>query len=62
MKIKKNGLGGACSTYLGEERRGPCSILMGKPERRKPLWIPRLRWENSNEMDLQGVWWEHGLE
>ena len=33
---------------------------MGKPERKRPLGRPRLRWEDNIKMDLQvevyGVW------
>jgi hypothetical protein len=41
------------------ERRGVYRILVGKPEGKKPLGRPRLRWEEDNiKMDLQGVgWW-----
>jgi hypothetical protein len=35
-------MGGACSTY--EERRGVYKVLVGKPEGKKPLGRPRLRW------------------
>ena len=35
-------------------------VLVGKPEGKRPLWRPRLRWENNTKMDLQevgcGVW------
>ena len=30
-------------------------ILVGKPERKKPLGRPRRRWEDNIKMDLQGV-------
>jgi 3-oxoacyl-ACP reductase-like protein len=44
-------MGGACSTYEGEAR---CvKVLVGKPEGKKPLGRPRLRWENNIKMDLQ---------
>jgi hypothetical protein len=38
-------------------------VLVGKPERKRPLGRPRLRWEDSNRMDLQEVGWgcEDGL-
>jgi hypothetical protein len=43
------------------ERRGVYRILVGKPERERPLRRPRHRWENNIKMDLQevgcgGVW------
>jgi hypothetical protein len=36
-------MGGTCSTYI--EFRGVYRVLVGKPERKKPLGISRLRWE-----------------
>jgi len=44
-------MGGACSTYGGEERR----ILMGKPEGKRPLGRLRPRWDYNIRMDLQEV-------
>jgi len=40
------------------ERRGVYRILVGKPERKRPLGIPRRRWEDNIKMGLQevGVW------
>jgi len=37
------------------ERRGVYKVLMRKPERKKPLWRPRLRWDHNIKMDLQAV-------
>jgi hypothetical protein len=37
------------------ERRGAYRILVGKPERKRPLGRPRRRWENNIKMDLQEV-------
>jgi hypothetical protein len=34
-------------------------ILVGKPERKKPLGRPRHKWEDNVEMDLDGVDWMH---
>jgi len=36
------------------ERRGICSVLVGKPEGKRPLGRPRRRWENI-KMVLQEV-------
>jgi len=45
--------GGACGTYGGWER---CSqVLVGKPERKRPLWRPRRRWEDNIKMDFLEV-------
>ena len=42
---------------IGEER-GSYSVLMGKPEGRRPLGRPRRRWVDNIRMDLQdvGMW------
>ena len=41
-------------------RRGVYSVLVGKPERKRPLGRPRSRWEDNIKMDLHevgcGVW------
>jgi hypothetical protein len=40
------------------EGRGAYRILVGKPERKRPLGRPRRRWDDNIRMDLQevGVW------
>jgi hypothetical protein len=35
------------------ERRGVYRVLVGKPERNRPLRRPRRRWEDDIKMDLQ---------
>ena len=35
------------------EKRGVHMVLMGKPERKRPLGGPRRRWEDNMKMDLQ---------
>jgi hypothetical protein len=37
------------------EKRGAYRILVGRPERRRPLGRPRHRWEDNIRMDLQEV-------
>jgi hypothetical protein len=37
------------------ERRGVYRVLVGKPERKRPLGIPRIRWEDNIKMDLRKV-------
>jgi hypothetical protein len=32
------------------EGRGLCSVLVGKPEGKRQLWIPRRRWEDNIKM------------
>jgi hypothetical protein len=39
---------------MGEDR-GVHKVLVGKPEAKKPLGRPRLRWEDNIKMDLQKV-------
>jgi hypothetical protein len=39
---------------MGEER-GVHRVLVGKPERKRPLGRPRRRWEDNIKMDLQEV-------
>jgi hypothetical protein len=36
-------------------RRGVYRALLGKPERKRPLWKPRQRWEDNIKMNLQEV-------
>ena len=40
--------------HMGEER-WVYRVLVGKPERRRPLGRPRSRWVDNNRMDLQEV-------
>ena len=37
------------------EWRSVYMVLMGKPEGKRPLGRPRLRWENNIKMDLQEI-------
>jgi hypothetical protein len=52
-KIEKNEIGGLCSA--DREKRGVNRILGGKPEGKKPLGRPRLRWKENIKVDLQEV-------
>ena len=38
-----------------EERTGVYTVLVGKPEGKRPLGRPRRRWEDNIKMDLQEV-------
>jgi hypothetical protein len=51
-KIEKNEMGWACSAY--GEKRAYTGFSWGKPEGKRPLGRPRLRWEDI-KMDLQEV-------
>jgi len=37
------------------DRKGLYKVLVGKPEGKRPLGRPRLRWEDKSKMDLQEV-------
>jgi hypothetical protein len=39
------------------EMRNARNILVGKCERKIPVWRPRRRWEYNIRMDLGEVWW-----
>jgi hypothetical protein len=39
------------------EKRNAYRILVGKPEGKKPLGIPRRRWEDNIRMDLREIGW-----
>jgi hypothetical protein len=40
------------------ERRNAYRILVGKPERRRPLGRPRCRWVDNIKMDLRDIGWD----
>jgi hypothetical protein len=44
-------VGRACSTH--GKKRSACTILVGKPEGKRPLGRPR--WEDNIKMDLREV-------
>jgi hypothetical protein len=46
-------MGGACSAYGAG--RDVHRVLVGKPEGKRPLGRPRLRWEDNMMMDIQEV-------
>jgi hypothetical protein len=48
-------MGGVCST--NGEKRNACRLLVGKPERKRPVGRPRLRWVDNIRMDLGEVGW-----
>jgi hypothetical protein len=39
------------------EKRNAYKILVGKPERKRPLGRPRRRWEDNVKMDLREIGW-----
>jgi len=46
-------MSGACSEY--RERRRVYRVFVGKPEGKRPLGRPTLKWESNIKMDLQEV-------
>jgi hypothetical protein len=38
-----------------EEERGIYSVLVGKPQGKRPLGRPRRRWEDNIKMDLREI-------
>jgi hypothetical protein len=46
----------ACST--NGETRNEYRILLGKPERKRPLGRPRRRWVDNIEMDYRELRWD----
>ena len=44
---------------MGEDR-GVHTVLVWKPEGKRPLGRPRRRWEDNIKMDLQEVWGGRG--
>jgi hypothetical protein len=40
------------------ERRKAYRILVGKPERRRPLGRPRRRWVDNIKMDVREIGWD----
>jgi hypothetical protein len=42
--------------HMGEERN-MYRVLIGKPERKRPLERPRRRWEDGIRMDLREIGW-----
>jgi hypothetical protein len=39
------------------EKRNAHRVLVGKPERKRPLGRPRRRWEDNIKMDLKKIGW-----
>jgi hypothetical protein len=48
--------------HVGEERRDAYRVLVGKPDRKRPLGRHRRRWEDNIKMYLQEVGWGHGQD
>jgi hypothetical protein len=44
------------------EGRNVYRVLVGKPEGKRPLERPRVRWEDGIKMDLREIGWGEGVE
>jgi hypothetical protein len=53
--VKEDEMGRPCSTH--GEKRNAYRILVGKPERKRPLGRPRLRWEDNIKIDPEEIGW-----
>jgi hypothetical protein len=51
--VKENEMGRSCST--NGEKRNAYRILVGKPERKRPLGTARRRWVESIEMHVREI-------
>jgi len=43
--------------HMWERERNACRVLVGKPERKRPLGRPRRRWEDNVKIDLTEAGW-----
>jgi hypothetical protein len=48
-------MGRATNTH--GKKRNTCIILMGRPEGKRPVELPRRRWEDSVKMNLRKIGW-----
>jgi hypothetical protein len=55
VQDKEDEMGRACST--NGEKRNAYRILVGKPERKRPLGRPRRSWVDNIKMDLRAIEW-----
>jgi hypothetical protein len=56
LKIKEDEIGRACSK--NGEKRNAYRILVGKPEGKRPLGKPGLRWVDNIKIDLREIEWD----
>ena len=55
VRVIKSRMSSAGHVARMGEKRGVYSVLVGKPEGKKPLGRPRRRWDENIRMDLQEV-------
>jgi hypothetical protein len=56
--IKSRRMRWAGHIALTGEKRNACRLLVGKPERKRPLGRPRRRWVDNIKMDLREIEWD----
>jgi hypothetical protein len=54
--IKSRRMRWAAHVARMEEGRGVYRVLVGRPEGKRPLGRPRLRWEDDIKLDLREIW------
>jgi hypothetical protein len=55
-QVKEDEMGKACST--NGKKRNAYRILVEMLEEKRPLGIPRRRWEDNIKMDLREIGWD----
>ena len=60
MRVVKSRMRWAGHLACMGERRGVYSVLIGKPEGKRPLGRPRRRWKDNIKTDLQEVGGDFG--
>jgi hypothetical protein len=55
-QLKEDEMGRECST--NGEKRNAYRTLVGKPEGKRPLGRPKLRWVDIIKMDLREIGWD----
>jgi hypothetical protein len=56
-QVKSRRIGWAGHEARMGQKRTAYRILVGKPERKRPLGRPRHRWEDNIRMDLREIGW-----
>jgi len=56
--IKSSRMRWARNVARTEDKRGAYQVLVGRPDRKRPLGRPRLRWKQNIKTDLQELGWK----
>ena len=60
--MQTNEMGGSCSTYKGEDRRGEEMCIQDFGGEIKTLGMPKSTWGHNIKMDLQEIGWGDRLD